>query len=49
MPFRNRISQMGFGMPDIGALKSELTTKFDELLEELRRIRGVLEQIRDKP
>jgi hypothetical protein len=35
--------------PDINALRSMFDEKFQELLDELRTIRGVLEQIRDKP
>jgi hypothetical protein len=35
--------------PDVGALRSMFDEKFQELLDELRAIRGVLEQIRDKP
>lgn len=39
-----------FGMfPDINALRSMFDEKFQQLLDELVRIRGVLEQIRDKP
>lgn len=49
MGLRDRIQTMGFGLPDMGQLKSMFDEKFNELLEELRAIRGVLEQIRDKP
>jgi hypothetical protein len=35
--------------PDINALRSMFDEKFQQLLDELRTIRGVLEQIRDKP
>ena len=35
--------------PDVGALKSELNDRFEDLLGELRQIRAVLEQIRDRP
>jgi len=45
--FRNRVRTMGFGLPDMGAIRSELDEKFTMLLDELRHIRGVLEQIRD--
>jgi len=49
MALRDRIRTMGFGLPDMGALKSMFDEKFNELIDELRAIRGVLEQIRDKP
>lgn len=39
---------MGFGLPDMGEIRSIFDQKFEELLTELRAIRGVLEQIRDK-
>lgn len=39
----------GFGLPDMNAMRSMFDEKFQELLEELRAIRAVLEQIRDKP
>lgn len=35
--------------PDVNALRSMFDEKFQQLLDELRAIRGVLEQIRDKP
>lgn len=35
--------------PDVNALRAMFDEKFQELLDELRAIRGVLEQIRDKP
>lgn len=39
-----------FGMfPDMGQIRSMFDEKFQELLDELRQIRAVLEQIRDKP
>lgn len=40
--------KMGFGIPDMGQIRSMFDEKFEELLQELRAIRGVLEQIRDK-
>lgn len=49
MALKDRIRTMGFGLPDIGELRSMFDEKFNELLDELRTIRGVLEQIRDKP
>jgi hypothetical protein len=36
-------------MPNMGELKAMFDERFQELLDELRAIRGVLEQIRDKP
>jgi hypothetical protein len=44
-----RIGRMGFGLPDMGQIRSMFDEKFQELLDELRLIRAVLEQIRDKP
>ena len=41
--------KMGFGLPDMGAMRSMFDEKFQQLLDELRAIRGVLEQIRDRP
>lgn len=41
--------KMGFGLPDMGQIRSMFDEKFAELLDELRAIRIVLEQIRDKP
>ena len=41
--------KMGFGLPDMGEIRSMFDEKFQELLDELRAIRGVLEQIRDRP
>lgn len=39
-----------FGMfPDINSLRSMFDEKFQQLLDELVAIRGVLEQIRDRP
>lgn len=35
--------------PDVNALRSMFDEKFQQLLDELRAIRAVLEQIRDKP
>lgn len=35
--------------PDMNAMRSMFDEKFQQLLDELRAIRGVLEQIRDKP
>lgn len=46
MAIRNRFMGM---FPDINALRSMFDEKFQQLLDELVRIRGVLEQIRDKP
>lgn len=46
MAIRNRLMGM---FPDINALRSMFDEKFQQLLDELVRIRGVLEQIRDKP
>lgn len=40
---------MGFGLPDMNAIRSMFDEKFQQLLDELRAIRAVLEQIRDKP
>jgi hypothetical protein len=34
--------------PDMNAIRSMFDEKFQELLDELRAIRGVLEQIRDR-
>lgn len=34
--------------PNVGELKAMFDEKFQELLDELRAIRAVLEQIRDK-
>lgn len=48
MAVKDRIRAMGFGLPDMGAIRSELNDKFEELKDELRQIRAVLEQIRDK-
>jgi len=45
---RDRLRTMGM-FPDVNALRSMFDEKFNELLDELRAIRGVLEQIRDKP
>lgn len=36
-------------MPDMNAMRSMFDEKFQQLLDELRAIRAVLEQIRDKP
>jgi hypothetical protein len=44
-----KLRRMGFGLPDMGELRSMFDEKFQELLDELRAIRAVLEQIRDKP
>jgi hypothetical protein len=44
-----RIGRMGFGLPDMGQIRSMFDEKFQQLLDELRLIRAVLEQIRDKP
>lgn len=41
--------KMGFGLPDMGQIRSMFDEKFQELIDELRQIRAVLEQIRDKP
>jgi hypothetical protein len=49
MALRDRIRTMGFGLPDMGQIRSMFDEKFQELLDELRAIRVVLEQIRDKP
>lgn len=49
MGLRDRVRTMGFGLPDMGQLRSMFDEKFQELLDELRQIRAVLEQIRDKP
>ena len=49
MKLGSRIRSMGFGLPDMGAMKTMFDEKFNELLDELRQIRAVLEQIRDKP
>lgn len=38
----------GFGLPDMGAMRSMFDEKFQELLDELRAMRAVLEQIRDQ-
>jgi hypothetical protein len=35
--------------PDMNAIRSMFDEKFQQLLDELRAIRGVLEQIRDRP
>lgn len=43
-----RLFKSGFGLPDMGALRTMFDEKFNELLDELRQIRGVLEQIRDQ-
>lgn len=45
MPIRNRLMGM---FPDMGQIRSMFDEKFQELLDELRQIRGVLEQIRDR-
>lgn len=47
MAIRDRIRSMGL-LPDIGGIQADINQKFEELLDELRQIRGVLEQIRDK-
>jgi hypothetical protein len=49
MGIRDRLQTMGFGLPDMGAIRDMMDQRFNELLDELRAIRGVLEQIRDKP
>lgn len=49
MKLGSKIRSMGFGLPDMGQLRTMFDEKFNELLDELRQIRGVLEQIRDKP
>lgn len=48
MKLGERIKTMGLGFPDMGAIRSDLNDKFEELKDELRQIRAVLEQIRDK-
>jgi hypothetical protein len=35
--------------PNIGELRAMFDEKFQELLDELRAVRAILEQIRDKP
>jgi len=45
---RDRLKTMGM-FPDVNALRDMFDQKFEQLLDELRAIRGVLEQIRDKP
>lgn len=47
MGLRDRLHTMGM-FPDVGRLTDMFNEKFEELLDELRAIRGVLEQIRDK-
>ena len=44
-----RLRKLGFGLPDMGQIRSMFDEKFEELLGELRAIRFVLEQIRDRP
>jgi hypothetical protein len=46
---RERVRTMGFGLPNMGQIRAMFDEKFQELLDELRAIRAVLEQIRDKP
>jgi len=46
MALRDRLRTMGM-FPDVNALRSMFDEKFQQLLDELRAIRGVLEQIRD--
>jgi hypothetical protein len=43
-----KLGRMGFGLPDMGQLRSMFDEKFEQLLDELRAIRAVLEQIRDR-
>jgi hypothetical protein len=45
MGFRDRVRTMGFGLPDMGAIRDQMDQKFQELLDELRAIRGVLDAI----
>lgn len=40
-----RLRQFGFGLPDMGQLRSMFDEKFSELLDQLVAIRAVLDQI----
>lgn len=40
MAVKDRLRTMGFGLPDVGAIRSDLNEKFD-------RLYGVLVEIRD--
>lgn len=45
MRLRDRVRTMGFGLPDMGQLRSMFDEKFSELLDQLVAIRSTLEQI----
>lgn len=44
MRFRDRLSRAGM-FPNMGEIRAELDTKFEELVTELRAIRAVLDAI----
>lgn len=47
MEIRSRLSRMGM-FPDVGKIQDALDAKFEQLIAELREIKDVLIQIRDK-
>lgn len=48
MPLKERLRTMGFGLPNVGEIRSEMNAKFGELVDRLDTVIERLTEIRDE-